>query len=101
MLQRRLFGLNNNTPEAGAVCDEVAREQPRAPGASLRRRGCGCTPRAVRILLAFGITLLLLREAAVRRVSTEDRGLVVSLCGQSAACASMSWTSRPIATTTC
>ena len=98
MLQRR---LSLNTPEASAVYD--AAERSRQRGSSPRRRGCGCTlsRRAVRILLAFGITLLLLREAAVRRVSTEDRGLVVSLCGQSAACASMSWTSRPIATTTC
>lgn len=79
MLQRR-FGLHN-TPEASAACDaaELERGLPHAPLGSRRRRGCGCTPRAVRILLAFGITLLLLREAAVRRVSTEDRGFVESL----------------------
>ena len=76
MLQRR---LSLNTPEASAVYD--AAEHGRQRGSSPRRRGCGCTPsrRAVRILLAFGITLLLLREAAVRRVSTEDRGFVESL----------------------
>ena len=61
-----------------AALEEAVRS---SVGDSPRRRGCGCdcTPRAAKILLAAGLTLLLLREAAVRRVSTEDRDFVESL----------------------
>ena len=46
-------------------------------GGCPRRRGCGCgcTPRAAKILLAFGLTLLLLREAAVFCTHAAHRSL--------------------------